>query len=98
MTRTFFCLNAASCCDAMVPKPVWEERPGPEWKVDPSEHTDAAVVPPEPVLGRNVSGRPWKSARGATNRTQSGKKDSSASFAKRAEQRKKEDAAKKLEK
>lgn len=86
----------------MVPQPVWLERPqNPLLTADPTEHTNPdKPAEPLPFL-KNVSGRFWKQPHGATQRAQAGKKDksqTSAAFARREEQRKKDEGVRKLEK
>lgn len=84
----------------MVPQPVWLDRPtNPLLTADPSTSIPATEPLPAVPFLHNTSGRFWKQDHSATVRTQAGKvKDSTgAAFKRREEQRKKDDAVKKLE-
>ena len=86
----------------MVPLPVWHDRPAnPLLSADLSA-TSGAPEPTEPLpFVKNTSGRFWKEPKPkATARAQTGRKDklqAESAFAKRNEQRKKDEAVKKLE-
>ncbi|GAA5839148.1 hypothetical protein JCM3766R1_002271 [Sporobolomyces carnicolor] len=86
----------------MVPQPVWQERPEPAWKTADPTVTSGAVETESgvPTDSKNVSGRWWKQPHKATVRSQTGKKDGAKldkTWKIREEQRKKDDAVKKLE-
>lgn len=82
----------------MVPQPTPWTGPADPRLVDPALALESDIpVPPLPFL-RNTSGRPWKSAHGATVRSQAPKVASGSAWTKRLVVRKKDAAFKKLEK
>ncbi|GAA6061927.1 hypothetical protein JCM10212_001495 [Sporobolomyces blumeae] len=85
----------------MVPLPVWNERPAPAWKTaDPSVTSGHVETETPREDSQRVSGRWWKQDHKATTRAQQGKKDGQKLdkvWRAREEQRKKQEAVKRLE-